>query len=415
MGATKPANKLRKVLGVAFGIAVGVGGTIGVGILRTPASIAGFLPSPTLIVICWIACGLYILLCASSYAELTTMFPKAGGAYNYIQRAFGRYAGFISGWFDFLVNIIAPAYFCIVLGEYSALLLPSLQPYVKVVAIGFLTLFTLINLPGVKSGSLTQQVTSAAKVVLFLVLIAGCFISGKSHEQSVSLKLAEGGLMAGLFKSLQLMIGTYGGWNSVSFFAEEDDNPGKNIPRSYIIGALVVTAVYVSVNAAILYVVPLEKIAASPLAAGDAAAIVFGDWSTNLITLIALFSLVSILNAYMMIPPRILFGLSRDGFFIKQGSIVNKGGTPYYSLLMCYAVAVILIIISSFDQLFALDAFLFTIVTGLAFASLVKLRHSDPGRKRLYKAWGYPFSTYFLIAVTIALLLGFALTDYVSL
>src|SRR5918993_1562953 len=90
MGATKPANKLRKVLGVAFGIAVGVGGTIGVGILRTPASIAAFLPSPTLIVICWIACGLFILLCASSYAELTTMFPKAGGAYNYIQSAFGR-------------------------------------------------------------------------------------------------------------------------------------------------------------------------------------------------------------------------------------------------------------------------------------------------------------------------------------
>ena len=91
-------NKLKKVLGVAFGVAVVVGGTIGVGILRTPATIAAILPDPQLILMCWIMLGLYILLSPSSYAELTTMMPKAGGAYNYIKRAFGNYAGFINGW-----------------------------------------------------------------------------------------------------------------------------------------------------------------------------------------------------------------------------------------------------------------------------------------------------------------------------
>ena len=104
-------NKLKKVLGVAFGVAVVVGGTIGVGILRTPATIAAILPDPQLILMCWIMLGLYILLSASSYAELTTMMPKAGGAYNYIKRAFGNYAGFINGWFDFITNAIAPRLF----------------------------------------------------------------------------------------------------------------------------------------------------------------------------------------------------------------------------------------------------------------------------------------------------------------
>ena len=107
-------NKLKKVLGVAFGISIVVGGTIGAGILRTPASIAALLPNKTLILFCWLLTGLYILLSASSYAELTTMLPKAGGAFNYIKIAFGAYAGFVSGWFDYILNIISPAFFCVI-------------------------------------------------------------------------------------------------------------------------------------------------------------------------------------------------------------------------------------------------------------------------------------------------------------
>lgn len=414
--ATPPSNKLKKVLGLAFGIAVILGGTIGVGILRTPASIAAILPDATLILLCWLVAGLYVVLAASSYAELTTMLPKAGGAYNYIKRAFGGYAGFLNGWFDFITNAIAPAYFCIVLSEYSALLFPQLKPYGTLTAIFFVTVFTLFNLPGVKSGSTIQQLTSAAKVLLFLALVTGCFFSNPVEDTTVvESQVMQGGLFIALFKSLQLIMGSYDGWMAVSFFAEEDDNPEKNIPRSYLVGTLSVTILYVLINAAILYVLPVEKVAASPLAAADAAAVAFGGWSTNLITIIALFSLFSILNAYMMIPSRILFGLSRDGFFLEQGAVVNKGGTPYFSLLFCYVLTVVLILVSSFDQLFALGAFLMTIVTGFAFLSLIWLRKKEPELKRPFKAWGYPFSTYFALLVTISLFVGFAISDKASL
>ncbi|HEU0112079.1 MAG TPA: APC family permease [Flavisolibacter sp.] len=414
--ATPPSNKLKKVLGLAFGIAVILGGTIGVGILRTPASIAAILPDATLILLCWLVAGLYVVLAASSYAELTTMLPKAGGAYNYIKRAFGGYAGFLNGWFDFITNAIAPAYFCIVLSEYSALLFPQLKPYGTLTAIFFVTVFTLFNLPGVKSGSTIQQLTSAAKVLLFLALVTGCFFSNPVEDTTVvENQVIQGGIFIALFKSLQLIMGSYDGWMAVSFFAEEDDNPEKNIPRSYLVGTLSVTILYVLINAAILYVLPVEKVAASPLAAADAAAVAFGGWSTNLITIIALFSLFSILNAYMMIPSRILFGLSRDGFFLQQGAVVNKGGTPYFSLLFCYVLTVVLILVSSFDQLFALGAFLMTIVTGFAFLSLIWLRKKEPELKRPFKAWGYPFSTYFALLVTISLFVGFAISDKASL
>jgi APA family basic amino acid/polyamine antiporter len=102
--ATKPVKyHLKSVLGVAFGIAVGIGGTIGVGILRTPGDIAGLLNNPWLIIACWVLGGIYVLLGVGSYAELAAMLPKAGGAYNYVKRAFGDYAGFVTGWFDYII------------------------------------------------------------------------------------------------------------------------------------------------------------------------------------------------------------------------------------------------------------------------------------------------------------------------
>lgn len=412
---TPKTHQLRKVLGVAFGLAVVIGSTIGVGILRTPGSIAALVPDAKIIMACWVLIGLYIILAASSYAELTTMFPKAGGAYNYIKRAFGNYCGFLNGWFDFLTNAIAPAYFCIVLSEYSILMFPQLANFKTIVAVSFLTFFTVVNLPGIKSGSFVQQLTSVAKVILFLVLIVGCFTFTPEVRIPAETTVIKGGLLLGLFKSLQLIMGTYDGWMSVSFFAEEDQNPSKNIPRSYLLGASAIAVLYMLINAAILYVLPIESIAGSPLAASDAAAAAFGGWSGTLMTAVAIFSVIGILNAYMLIPSRILFGLGRDGFFIPQSTIVNKGGTPYYSLLICYVLALVLTVYGSFEQLFGLATIMMTLVTAFAFASLIRLRNTEPDFPRPYKAFAYPFSTWLALVVTIALFIGFAMSDTLSL
>lgn len=172
---------------------------------------------------------------------------------------------------------------------------------------------------------------------------------------------------------------------------------------------------FVDYGLAAALVLPVATVAKSPLAASEAARIAFGPRSTTLVIIIALFSLFSILNAYMLIPSRILFGLSRDGFFIKRGELVNKGGTPYFSLIVCYAIAFVLILFSSFEQLFALAAMMMTIVTGFSFASLIWLRKKEPALPRPYKAWGYPFSTWLALPITIALFIGFAFSDRESL
>ncbi len=413
------AARLQKRLGVAFGVSITVGSTIGVGILRAPGTIAALLPDKPLIMACWLLAGGYILLTANSYAELTAMLPRAGGAFNYIRRAFGGYAGFVAGWLDFLSNALSPALFGLILGEYSGLLVPDLQPYPKAVGAVYLTVFTLLNLPGVKSSNVVQQLTSALKIALMLVLIGGCFWVGPAAFPDAPTNtlptLTGGALMVAFFRALQLILGTYDGWTAVSFFAEEDDNPGRNIPRSYFLGVLVIMSLYALLNAAVLYVLPLTAVAYSPVAASLAAAVAFGTRSAPLVTGLSVFFILSILNASLLIPTRILFGLSREGYFSAAAMKVNAGGTPYVALLMCYVLALWGIAANSFEQIFALGAVILALVMGGALAALFRLRVTEPNLPRPYRAWCYPYIPAFALLVTAVLLAGFAVSDPRSL
>lgn len=404
-------NELKKVLGTGFGIAVMVGGTIGVGILRTPGTIAANLQNYWLIIACWIIGAIYVLLGAGSFAEMACMMPRAGGPYNYVKRAFGEYPGFLAGWFDYIVNAIAPAYFCIAIGEYLSLLYPSLEGGERYIGVSLLIVFVILHLGGVESGSMAQQITSVIKVAFFSALIISCFFSDvkPSHEQIAP--VVNGGLLMGFLASMQLITGAYDGWWSVCFFAEEQKDPAKSIPRSLFSGAIMVAVIYVVLNLAIFQVLPISEISNSVLVASDAARVVFGEGGSTFVTVLAIVSLVSILNAYMMIPPRILYGLSRDKFFIPHATKVNKGGTPIIALLISSLVSLVLMFWGSFEQLFNLASFMVVVVMGLAFASHIKLRKSEPDARRPYKAWGYPYTTIIVVLVSVALFIGFAIGD----
>lgn len=412
MNVSQQKNELKKVLGAGFGIAVLVGGTIGVGILRTPGIIAGLIDSYWLIIFAWLFVGGYVLLAASLFAEMATMMPKAGGPYNYVKQAFGDFAGFVSGWFDYLLNSIAPAYFCIVIGEYVTLLFPQFSGHETHLGLGFLVLFMLFHLSGVKSGSIAQQVTSVIKVFFFLGLVAACFIMDVEPITPEKMdRLTTGTGILAFLTALQLIMGAYNGWWSGCFFAEEDVNPSRNIPRSLFTGVIMVIAIYILLNMAFMHVIPPHALANSSLAASDVARVVFGDSGAKLVIFISIASILGILNAYMMIPARIMFGLSRDRFFIKQGTYINKGGTPVVSLLITTAFSFVLIIVGSFQQLFSLAGFMSLVVTGLAFAAHMKLRQSEPNTPRPFKAWGYPVTPIIVILATTAMFIGFAKSD----
>ena len=187
------------------------------------------------------------------------------------------------------------------------------------------------------------------------------------------------------------------------------------MPRSFFIGTLIIIAIYLLINAALFYVVPVDQAANNPLVASQAAELVFGKAGFIIMVLFALFSLINILNAYMMIPARILFGLGRDGLFLKRATVVNSGGSPVFALIFSFILQAILVVISSFDQLFALGSFLGVLILGLTFYSVIFLRKKYPDMKRPYKAWAYPWTTIIALISTFALIIFFSINDFKSL
>ncbi len=181
-----PTGKLLRVLGVAFGLAVTVGATIGMGILRTPGDVAAQLPSAWLFIGVWLIGGLYALLGTLQVAELGTMIPRAGGFYVFARRALGPYAGFIIGCSEWLGTCGTIAAVAIVIGEYTAALVPVLAGRAVSIAFFVIVAFALLQWRGVRWGGRTQELTSLLKAVAFIALVTACFIFGGGGKAGAS-------------------------------------------------------------------------------------------------------------------------------------------------------------------------------------------------------------------------------------
>src|SRR6266550_8706730 len=180
----KSHGSLLRVLGVGFGLAVTLGGTIGMGILRTPGEIAAQLPTAKLFIGVWILGGVYALLGALTVAELGTMIPRSGGWYVFIHRAMGNYPGFVVGWSDWLSTCGTLGVIAMVVGEYSAVLIPGLAGRDKPVALAIVLLFAALQWRGIRWGSFTQNLTSLLKTIIFAVIAIAAFtFAGKSGAE----------------------------------------------------------------------------------------------------------------------------------------------------------------------------------------------------------------------------------------
>jgi basic amino acid/polyamine antiporter, APA family len=406
---------LLRILGVGFGVAVIVGNTIGVGILRTPGEIAARLQSSGLVVTLWVLGGLYAFFCTLSVTELGTMLPQAGGWYVYSRRAFGNYAGFLVGFSDWTVQAASLAYGAVALGEFSAELQPALRGSVKLVAIAMLSALALLNWLGLRSGSRAQELTSLAKVLALLGFVIACFAispsGGAAASTPVTFPLPRGGLFLAILIAFQPIIVTYDGWYGAIYFMEEDEDPGRNLPRSSIAGVLACIAVYLLMNAALLHVLPLTRLAAAQFPAAEAAMAIFGSHGKQIILIVSMVSAIGGINAIMLMMPRILFGMSRDGLLPRAVESVNRGGTPTNALLLATVAAIALVLSGSFEKLVAMTATLFVVVYLSGFCALFVLRVREPDLPRPFKVWGYPWTNGGVLAISLAFLVASIVGD----
>jgi basic amino acid/polyamine antiporter, APA family len=403
---------LRRILGVGFGLAVIVGSTLGIGILRTPGLVAGQVSSPAIILAVWLVGGLYTFLCAVCLAELGTMYPEAGGYYVYARRAFGDTVGFAVGWTDWVTYCAVLGYVSIAVGEFSVVLMPALAGFARIVAIATLMGLVGLQLAGIRVSSRFQEWTTAVKFVAFVgVMVAALIFAPGLQATSAASAPAS---FVGLIVALQSVVISYGGWQSALYFAEEDRDPDRNLPRSMVGGVVSVIAVYLLVNVALLAVLPVADLARSTLPAADAAQVLVGERGRQIITVLSIISLPPMLNAIMMIGTRILFALGRDGLLWKRTAAVSATGTPVMALLLTTAVAVALIATGTFQRLVAIVSFFLAANYSVCCLALVVERRRQPQRARPFRAWGYPLSAGLVLAGAAVFMAGAVAGDTVN-
>jgi basic amino acid/polyamine antiporter, APA family len=410
-----PAGHLLQVLGVAFGLAVLVGNTIGMGILRTPGEVAARLPSVPLFMAVWVAGAVYALLGALTVAELAAMRPRSGGLYPLVHDALGEYPGFIVGWTDWLATCGSMAAVAMVLGEYAAPLLPAITGRPLVTASAFVIGFAVLHGGGIRIGDAAQQLTSLLKSIALIALAGVALVMPleSSPLAPVTALATPGGvaMVAAVIIALQSAIYTYDGWTGPIFFGEELRDPARDIPRTMIGGVLLVMVIYLLLNAAFLRAVPIEEMAGDPFVAATAAARLFGTAGDTVIRITMLLSLIASVNALQLMASRVPFAMSRDRLLPALLHRVNRGGTPVPALAASTMVALACIATNTFDTVLAMLAFLFVANYALTFIALFVSRQRAPDAARPFRVPGYPFVPGAALAGSLAFMAAALVSD----
>ncbi len=423
---SSPPPQLLRALGLRDGIALQIGMIIGSGIFVVPATIAGQLRSMGPILLVWALGGMLVLFGSLTLAELSALLPQAGGPYVYLRRGFGPLWAFLYSWNHFFINAAGSiAAIAVAFATYLGFFVPWISPSrvlvritfsvfgqlqtidfggVQATAIAAIALLTWVNIRGVKFGGRVMSVFTAAKIATLLALIAAAFVSGKgsgSHFLPWWPSAWTKELLSSFGLSMIAVLWAYDGWISVTLTAGEIKKPERNVPLSLILGTLTVIALYIGANLAYDYVIPLESMAGSPRIAADVARVVLGPFGASLVILGILCSTFGTVNGSLMSNPRAIYAAGADGTFARSfGRVHPRYRTPAVAILTMGVWGSVLTLSGKYEQIISYVVFGSWAFYALTALSVVVLRRKMPDAPRPYKAWGYPYATLLLVAVT---------------
>lgn len=382
---------LQKVLRVRDGLAVTVGIVIGVGILRTPGLIAGYVGSPLAMLSIWVFGGLVVVLSTLVLAEMAAALPQAGGKYIYAREAYGPQVGFVVGWSELLVTRgFSGAAKAVVIAEYLVLLLG--RGSVPILSATVILAFFLLHTGGLKVGRDFQNLTTVAKVLFILAIGAAGVLGGDGSGFLTSMEVApEFAGLLGLVLAYQAIAFTYYGWEEPAKLAEETKDPGKNLPRILVGGAGAVAILYLLVNLAFLSALTPEEMAGSELVAADALHATFGGAAGTFVTVASLVILLSSLNVQFLGMPRVVLGLAREGMAPSGFTQVSSRGTPQPALVFITVILFALAVTGAFEFLMRFMMAVAFAVDLVVLGGIFLLRHRQPKLHRPVLVPFYPW------------------------
>jgi APA family basic amino acid/polyamine antiporter len=426
-------------LGLFTAFAIVIGSMIGSGIFKKSASMSGELGAPGIVLIIWLVAGLISLIGALTNAEVAGMLPRAGGQYVYFREMYGDFTAYLYGWAIFAViqtgSIASIAYvfsgyleyffpaphlspdweawgFSLQWGDQVLLdLYPLKDIGLKMVTIILIMFLSTVNFFGVAFGGIVQNVFTVLKnlaiafiVVLALTMGAGS-VANFSPFVNSAFQFPSGSLLGGIVLALSGAFWAYDGWNNITYLGGEVKQPQKNIPKAMIFGMSFVITVYLLVNLAYFYVLPVEAIAGSTFLASDVMKAAVGDWGGAFVAIAVMVSTFGTTNGTILVSARVYYAMAKDGLFFKKlEDVHHKYKTPGTSILIQGLWASAITMTGTFDQLTDMLIFVSWIFYGMGAYGVFVLRKKMPNAERPYKAFGYPvlpaffviFSTFFV-------------------
>ncbi|HEV3110621.1 MAG TPA: amino acid permease [Candidatus Binataceae bacterium] len=441
--AVIPAEEVnsRSVLSGFDAATIVAGSMIGSGIFIVSADIARHVGSPAVLLMVWLVSGLMTIAGALAYGELAVMMPQAGGQYVYLREAYGRLWGFLFGWTLFLViqtgTIAAVA---VAFARFAGVLFPALNSGVatgggwhvgfsreRVEAIAVIAGLTAVNLRGLNTGRLVQNLFTTIKI-LALVLIA--LLALAIAPNPAALRINFGGASAFMGTSVwslgalaafgAAMVGglfSADAWASVTFVASETRRPERDLPFALASGTLVVIALYVLVNVGYLAQLPLHPTggvgvfadgiarAQSDRVAAAAMQMVWPRAGAALTAALVMISTFGCANGLILTGAWVLYAMARDGVFWRPVGLLNSANVPSVALVVQGVWACLLTLTGSYGDLLDYVIFAQLLFYVLTVGAVFWLRVKRPDAPRPYKAWGYPIVPAAYIVAATALMI----------
>lgn len=423
---------MRRELNLFGAVSMIVGIVIGSGIFLSVNRVAAGTGSPWMIVVLWVLAGLMTLMGALTYAELGTIFPRAGGEYVFLKEGLGSLAAFLSGWVAFTINLAgSAAALAIIFAEQLFVLTPDPRPEVllsagpvtittaQLLAVALIGVLSLVNYFGVKYGGGVQMVFTVLKgaLIVLLAVAALTFLDAAATAEvgffetaDYTLRDCAGGVCedstyrgfdAGLFLTVAMVgaLFAYDGWTNVVRVGSELKNPGRNIPIAMLFGLLAVMVLYILVTLGYLNVLGYQGLAdASAAGLNDNARTVATNTASQLLQsggkeLVAVMILVSVfggLNGITLSGPRIYYAMSRDRIFPRIFERLSRHRTPGWAILFQALLAVVFLLFFDFNELTDNVVFISFFFYGLSAVGLLVLRRTHPDLHRPYRVPFYP-------------------------
>lgn len=380
-----------KKLGLWSGVGLTMADMVGVGVLTT----AGFMAlelSPTTILVDWAVGGIVAMCGAVAYAALARLVPRSGGEYRYLSSMLHPALGYLAGWTSLLVGFSVPvALAALGAGAFGETVFPGVDG--RLIAALLIAAITLFHGIGLKASRWTQDVLAIAKGVLVVAFVVMGFAFGTHRLPEWAPAAPSSGFpYQAFFTSLIFITFCYSGWNAATYAAEEFENPRRDVPRSMLIGCLLVMLLYLLVNW--IFVTNLTQADMTRWIKGDTDRVtlahlvvknLMGPNAAVAMSLVVMVALTSAISAMTLIGPRVYAAMAGD-HFLPSALRARAGKPPVGSVLLQSTLATSLVFLSGFRQLLNNVGSILAIVSAITVLSLFRRRRWRRGEHPPWQA-----------------------------